>query len=52
MSDPWCGRCYGRGWYPVWVVDDEDDFAGGYEDGEAYCDCSTGKKLKEREAPG
>ena len=44
-----CGRCWGRGWYPVWVDDPDDEYWGGYEDGEAYCDCSYGTALNERE---
>lgn len=50
MREVTCTKCYGRGWSPVWVEDPTDDWVGGYEDGERYCDCPSGVRLRERES--
>ena len=44
-----CNKCGGKGWHPVWVEDPTCRMYGGYEDGESYCACEAGVRLKQRE---
>lgn len=42
-------HCGGRGWYERWVDDPSDKMMGGYSDGEVYCVCPWGRRLRDRE---
>ncbi len=50
LLDAKCQRCYGRGWYPE-VMNPEEPNPYNHDEGERYCDCAAGDKLRLRDTP-